>query len=429
MARKRSHTRRSPRSNPRGVLTVHGGGFGFVQTAEGAYFVPASKMAGAFDGDLVEVAPLPSAGGKGGARQPHQGAARPATSRPRGCCASSTARTTRSWAATRWPSPSAWWCPRMRAYPTTSSPCAPTIRTCRTARSCAFASLRSPRATPRPPAWWRRLSGRRATRGWAWTSSWRATSWRRRSRTVRSPRRAPPCSTRAGALAEGYRDLRERFTLTIDPADARDFDDALSLEPVDLESGKMPRSARFVDERGPGAVRWRLGVHIADVSHYVPWNSSIDLDARRRATSVYLADRVIPMLPEELSGDLCSLKPGEVRRTMTADLYLDDGARLVGYELYPALIRSDARADLRRGAGPSGGAGGPCRRRSGGRRARAPARGALAPGEEARGGARGGRRTGLRHGGGEGASWMRRGTPWASTCAARRTRRRSWRRP
>ena len=53
MARKRSHTRRSPRSNPRGVLTVHGGGFGFVQTAEGAYFVPASKMAGAFDGDLV----------------------------------------------------------------------------------------------------------------------------------------------------------------------------------------------------------------------------------------------------------------------------------------------------------------------------------------------------------------------------------------
>ena len=79
----------------------------------------------------------------------------------------------------------------------------------------------------------------------------------------------------AGALAEGYRDLRERFTLTIDPADARDFDDALSLEPVVLESGKMPRSVRFVDERGPGAVRWRLGVHIADVSHYVPWNLSL----------------------------------------------------------------------------------------------------------------------------------------------------------
>ena len=141
----------------------------------------------------------------------------------------------------------------------------------------------------------------------------------------------------------GYRDLRERFTLTIDPADARDFDDALSLEPVVLESGKMPRSVRFVDERGPGAVRWRLGVHIADVSHYVPWGSSLDLDARRRATSVYLVDRVIPMLPHELSSDLCSLKPGETRRSMTADLYLDDAGNLLRYELYPALVRSDAR--------------------------------------------------------------------------------------
>ncbi|MEE0044518.1 ribonuclease catalytic domain-containing protein, partial [Ellagibacter isourolithinifaciens] len=83
--------------------------------------------------------------------------------------------------------------------------------------------------------------------------------------------------------------------------------------------------------------------HIADVAHYVPWNSSLDLDARRRATSVYLVDRVIPMLPDELSGDLCSLKPDEVRRTMTADLYLDDRARLVAYDLYPALIRSHAR--------------------------------------------------------------------------------------
>ena len=84
-------------------------------------------------------------------------------------------------------------------------------------------------------------------------------------------------------------------------------------------------------------------MHIADVAHYVPWNSSLDLDARRRATSVYLVDRVIPMLPDELSGDLCSLKPDEVRRTMTADLYLDDRARLVAYDLYPALIRSHAR--------------------------------------------------------------------------------------
>ena len=128
-----------------------------------------------------------------------------------------------------------------------------------------------------------------------------------------------------GALVAGYRDLTERFVFTIDPADAKDFDDALSLDYLE-------------DER-----LWRLGVHIADVSHYVPWNSSVDLDARRRATSVYLADRVIPMLPPALSDELCSLKPGEVRRSMTADLYLNDAGEFVRADFYPALIRSDAR--------------------------------------------------------------------------------------
>ena len=135
------------------------------------------------------------------------------------------------------------------------------------------------------------------------------------------------------ALANGYRDLRERFVLTIDPIDARDFDDAVSLE-------------RVLDEESMNAhvnAYWRLGVHIADVAHYVPWNSSIDLDARRRATSVYLADRVIPMLPEKLSNDVCSLRPNEDRRTMTVDLFLTEGGEVVGVEPYPALIRSNAR--------------------------------------------------------------------------------------
>lgn len=128
----------------------------------------------------------------------------------------------------------------------------------------------------------------------------------------------------AGALAEGYRDIRERFIFTIDPADARDFDDAISLEP--LEDG-----------------RWRLGVHIADVSHYVPWGSSLDLDARRRATSVYLVDRVIPMLPEALSNELCSLKPGEVRRCFTVDMVIDAQGDVASSDLYPAIMRSSAR--------------------------------------------------------------------------------------
>ncbi len=132
-----------------------------------------------------------------------------------------------------------------------------------------------------------------------------------------------------GALAAGYRDLRGRFVLTIDPADARDFDDAVSIEPALLD--------------GKPGVRWRVGVHIADVSHYVEWGSSVDLDARRRATSVYLVDRVIPMLPEALSNDVCSLKPNEDRRTMTVDLFIDGAGEVVAADVFPALIRSRAR--------------------------------------------------------------------------------------
>ena len=122
------------------------------------------------------------------------------------------------------------------------------------------------------------------------------------------------------------RDIRGRFVLTIDPVDARDFDDAISVA------------------RGPDG-GWELGVHIADVSHYVAWESSIDLEARRRGTSVYLADRVLPMLPEALSNDLCSLKPDEDRLAMSVDLRLDARGRVRGYEIYPSAIRSRVRLD------------------------------------------------------------------------------------
>ena len=94
---------------------------------------------------------------------------------------------------------------------------------------------------------------------------------------------------------------------------------------------------------GAGVPVWRLGVHIADVSAYVPWGSAIDLDARNRATSAYLVDRVIPMLPERLSNDLCSLRPDEDRLSMTVDLYLDGKGRVNRYKVYPAVIRSKAR--------------------------------------------------------------------------------------
>lgn len=127
-----------------------------------------------------------------------------------------------------------------------------------------------------------------------------------------------------GALAErGRHDLRERDVFTIDPADAKDFDDAISLEHVEGLT--------------------RLGVHIADVSSYVEWDSSIDICARDRATSVYLVDRVLPMLPEELSNDICSLRPGEDRRAMTCDMYFDEEGTLKKYQIHPSVIRSHRR--------------------------------------------------------------------------------------
>lgn len=126
-------------------------------------------------------------------------------------------------------------------------------------------------------------------------------------------------------LAAGRRDIRDLFTVTIDPADAKDFDDAISLERIDG--------------------RWRLWVHIADVSHYVPWGSAIDNEAVQRATSVYLVDRVLPMLPEKLSNEICSLNPSVERLCFTVEMDLDRNAHVEAYRLYPSVIRSDRRFD------------------------------------------------------------------------------------
>ncbi len=124
-------------------------------------------------------------------------------------------------------------------------------------------------------------------------------------------------------LAAGREDVRGWFTVTIDPVDAKDFDDAITLE------------------RRKGG--WRLGVHIADVSHYVPWDSEIDLEARQRGTSVYLVDRVLPMLPEHLSNGLCSLKPNEDRLSFSVVMDLDRNGRVEDYRLFPSVMRSDRR--------------------------------------------------------------------------------------
>ncbi|UCF19503.1 MAG: ribonuclease R [Gemmatimonadota bacterium] len=119
----------------------------------------------------------------------------------------------------------------------------------------------------------------------------------------------------------GRKDFRDSLVFTIDPVDAKDHDDALSVEQA-------------------GADRWVVHVHIADVSFYVIPGSATDVEARRRGTSVYLVDRVLPMLPEVLSTDLCSLKPGRDRLTLSVSLELDGSGRVLKMSLAEGVIRS-----------------------------------------------------------------------------------------
>jgi ribonuclease R len=128
----------------------------------------------------------------------------------------------------------------------------------------------------------------------------------------------------------GRRDLRDLPTFTIDPASARDFDDAISAERLDDDPG------------GSDPQPTRVWVHIADVSAYVPEGSLVDLEARSRGTSVYVPGAVEPMLPEALSNDACSLVPGKDRAAVTVELELH-GATVAKAAFYRSLIRSDER--------------------------------------------------------------------------------------
>jgi ribonuclease R len=119
-------------------------------------------------------------------------------------------------------------------------------------------------------------------------------------------------------------DMRKVFTMTIDPADAKDFDDALSIREL------TPTT-------------WEIGVHIADVTHYVKPGDIIDEEAQKRATSIYLVDRTIPMLPERLSNELCSLRPNEEKLCFSVIFEMNDKGHVLKHRIAKTVINSDVR--------------------------------------------------------------------------------------
>lgn len=415
MARSRSHTRRAPRSMPRGTLVVHAEGYGFVRTAEGEYFIPSAKLGGAFDGDVVEIAPLSSAASKA-----HRSSGRDAM-RTRGRPAARVVRVVERAHETligRYEVADPFGVvipedPRIPYDIFTQRSSAPDI---------PHGALVRVRISTYPSRNTAATGVVEEVLGEADEPCIGVESIIARHKL--ETRFSDACLKEAdglrldveAALSRRYADLRDRCVFTIDPVDARDFDDALSLEwigddgsmgvtrerigsgdaaalsrgrigdgdapalsreRVGDDSAALSREPGICSDAGltalsadagsassfaasstaagstavisgsgwenAGAAVWRLGVHIADVSAYVPWGSAIDLDARNRATSAYLVDRVIPMLPERLSNDLCSLRPDEDRLSMTVDLYLDGKGRVNRYEVYPAVIRSKAR--------------------------------------------------------------------------------------
>ncbi len=152
-------------------------------------------------------------------------------------------------------------------------------------------------------------------------------------------------TTISAADLTGREDCRSHQVITIDPDDAKDFDDAICLQP-------------------DGDNQWKLWVHIADVSHYVKPGTALDDEARKRGNSTYLVDRVIPMLPEALSNELCSLKPNVDRLTKCVEFSITRDGRVLHTRSFPAVIHSQRRFTYKevfailqqpRGANPNGG--------------------------------------------------------------------------
>ncbi len=376
MANRKPKTRRKAYADPQGIFEGNPRGFGFVKTAEGEFFIPASKTNGAFDGDLVQIARIPPKDRKQAGKKRRQGVSRSdlhdakGSQKVEGRVVRVVERAHVSLVG-RYEIAG----PFGIVVPDDDRITHDIFTVRRESPDIADGSIVRVRITEYPT---RRSSatgvieevlGDESSLGLVEDRVIAKHNLETRFSDASIEQAKDARLDVTDVLSRGYRDLRDRFIFTIDPADARDFDDAISIDRieakgVDIEGADTADAGSVELDRTGGAVFldghdighigvlasklrskgiWRLGVHIADVSAYVEWGSSIDLDARRRATSVYLADRVIPMLPEELSNDLCSLRPCEDRLCFTCDMYVMDSAELVAYDIYPAVMRSSAR--------------------------------------------------------------------------------------
>ena len=335
---RKSSARRTAKILPQGVLRVSGAGYGFVQTAEGEFFIPASKVADAFDGDVVEVTRIYD----DDSSREREGRLRGRVVRvvgrshetivgryeiaepfgvvvPEDPCIKHDIFTLRSDA------------PhvkegdivrvRMTSYPSRQEPAQGVIEEVLGHDGQPGCDVDLIIA--------RHKLAEEFSRG-----------------ALGEVENASVDAQRALA-SEGYRDLTAELLFTIDPDDAKDFDDAVSVARVFIEGPATlarAREALLASESGQrGAPYFILGVHIADVSHYVAWNSLLDEEARERSTSVYLVDRVLPMLPEKLSNDVCSLRPREPRRAMSVEMLVDERGDVQDAAFFPAVIESKAR--------------------------------------------------------------------------------------
>ena len=308
--------RRTARVNPSGVIRCSSSGYGFVHTAEGDFFIPASKINGAIDGDKVEVARLGASRKDGSNKRSDQ---------------DDKARVVRVIRRAQaeivgvyeYADPLGIVVPRDSKIPYDIFVLKEDSLGAQDGDLVSVEIISYPSRNAPAVGAVKQLLGS-SDDAKSGTDLLISAAKIRTEFPEEVIKEAAECALdESHALLEGYKDLRNDLIFTVDPSDARDFDDAISIEKCDD--------------------KWHLGIHIADVSAYVHWGSVIDLEARMRGCSVYLPDRVIPMIPEALSNNLCSLVPGEVRQSLSLEVVMDSNYEVLSYEIVPALIESKFR--------------------------------------------------------------------------------------